>query len=121
MKQTKTTLLSAARWLVVLTTSLLVLAGSVVASQPQPSASKCDASCKAKCPCCLQAPTPNSSAPLSTPSSTRTVAKDFQFAAAITWLLASDSTESIVSNAHSALSISFSSTPLFLRHRALLI
>ena len=121
MTQAQTSLRLATRWFVVLTTALLVLAGNVVASQPEPVVSKCEASCGAKCPCCVK-PADKTSAPLVPASSSRTsVQKDFQFVALVVALLTPLPELRTADVSHNAAPVSPSSLPIFLRDRALLI
>jgi hypothetical protein len=111
----------AARWLVVLTTAIMVLAGNVLAMQPAPAVSKCDASCAAKCPCCIQ-PAEKSSEPLAPVSTTRTVlANDLQVVAALVLFVIPPSDEAALVTAKFSVSNLPVGLPLFLRDRALLI
>lgn len=111
----------AARWLVVLTTAIMVLAGNVLAMQPAPPVSKCDASCAAKCPCCIE-PAEKSSEPLAPVSATRTVvANDLQVVAALVLFVVPFADEALLVAAHSFSSGLPVGLPLFLRDRALLI
>jgi hypothetical protein len=88
MNATITRMLMAARWLVVLTTGALVLAGNTFSAQPAMPRSKCEASCAAQCPCCVES-SPTESRPLAPASSTRPViAKDFQLVSIFAALLA---------------------------------
>jgi hypothetical protein len=121
MTQAQTSFRLAARWFVVLTTALLVLAGNVIAAQPAPIVSKCEASCAAKCPCCVK-PAENNSAPLVPASSSRTsLQKDFQFVVAVVAHLAPlpEITDADIS--HNTAPVSSSPLPIFLRDRALLL
>ena len=121
MMQAQTSLRLAAGWFVALTTALLVLAGNVIAAQPAPVASKCEAACAAKCPCCVK-PADKSSAPLVPASSSRTlVQKNFQFVGAILALLAPLPEVIAAEISRNTTPVSSSSFPIFLRDRALLI
>ena len=125
MTRAKTMWLLAARWLVVLTASLVVMAGNILTGAPAaPIVPKqsCSASCAKKCPCCIStsAPVPTS-APLAPSSSRLAVEKNFQFAPWLTLLLVtgpalSQASLENVSDPHFPASL-----PVFLRHRALLI
>jgi len=121
MTQAQTSLQLATRWFVVLTTALLVLTGNVVTARPVPVVSKCEASCAAKCPCCVK-PADKSSAPLVPASSTRTsVQKDFQLVAALVVFLALPPEELPTNISGSSATVSAASLPIFLRDRALLL
>ena len=69
-----------AQWLVILAFSLVVLPGNAFASSPVTSTEVCNASCAARCPCCVsKAPASSPSAPLApTPQSRVSVEKNFQ-------------------------------------------
>jgi hypothetical protein len=121
MKSAKTLFLSTARWLVVFTMCFVMLAGNVFASMPSPVTAQCESSCAVKCPCCIKS-APNSPAPLAPVSSTgTTILKDFQLIAAVAYALPRADQESACFCSTSALPLCSASTPLFLRHRALLI
>jgi hypothetical protein len=89
MNATMTKMLMAARWLVVLTTGALVLAGNTFSARSATPHSKCEESCAAQCPCCVESSPTESRAPLAPSSSTRSViAKDFQLVSIFAALLA---------------------------------
>lgn len=131
MNHAKTTIASAARWLVVLTTSLLVIAGSVF--PPQTVSAKnvcgddaknvCAVSCIPHCTCCVSR-TPQSSSPVPVvPSSpTRsTIAKDFQFAPLLNTLFELDRASNVAVGNYVFVPAFAAPTPLFVRHCTFLI
>lgn len=123
MTSAKTTLLQAARWLVVMLTSLMVLQGNVFAARTVVPKSSCAESCDQRCPCCVSKSTPaNSSAPIAPASSTRVaVEKDFQFVPLVALLL-TPACESGLAFIASDFSASLrSSAPLYQRHCIYLI
>jgi len=111
----------AAKWLVVLTTGLVVLCGNVFASQPERATSKCDASCAAKCPCCVKAADSKSPAPVAPASSARALVKDFQLVSIVHALLAPECEASAPFFPHFIAQHFSTSAPLFLRHCSFLI
>jgi hypothetical protein len=122
MNRAKTTLLLMARWLVVLTASLIVSAGNVSASAPAQTKSSCAESCAQRCPCCITKSAPVDSAPLAPTPSTRTaVAKDFQLAALCNALLLKEREGEVLVPSHFSAGHSFASLPLFVRHCTFLI
>jgi len=112
----------AARWLVVILTSLVVLHGNVFAERTVVSENSCAESCDQRCPCCVSESVPQPSAPLAPASPTRVAsAKDFQFVPLLAVLLA-PGIESGLSFIVGELSISHRGTvPLFERHCVYLI
>ena len=123
MKQEKNMLLLAARWLVILMTSLIVLPGHVFAEKPAAPKPACPASCGAHCPCCVsKTPASNPSTPLAPASSARTVlAKDILFPTLLTSLLLKQHAgEVLVRSDFSAPHFSVS-LPLFARHCSFLL
>jgi hypothetical protein len=118
MTSAKTTLRQAARWLVVMLTSLVVLQGNVFATRTTAPKSSCAESCDRRCPCCISKSTPaNSSAPLAPASSTRVaVEKDFQFVPMLAVLL-TPACEACLTFIVSDFSVSLrSQAPLYQRH-----
>jgi hypothetical protein len=122
MKHAKDKLFSAARWLVVLTASFVVLAGNVFAEKPAAPSKPCTESCAATCPCCVSKPAQsNAPTPLAPSSSTRTtVAKDFQLIPLLNALLAPECNSTPVIAYHSSIT-SHVSVPIFVRHCTFLI
>lgn len=80
----------AAKCLVILALSLVVMPGNVFASKPIASKKVCNASCAARCPCCIsKAPTSDLPAPLAPTSQSRvSVEKNFNLLPVIVFLLA---------------------------------
>jgi hypothetical protein len=130
MSHAKRVVASGARWLVVLTTSLLVLAGSVFARQPATPKNACGVgettgcaiSCGTHCSCCVsKTPQPNSPAPIAPASSTRTIAKDFQLVPLLGTGFASDRELMPAVRSHFLLPHFAPSAPIFVRHCTFLI
>ena len=123
MKQVKTTMLLAARWLIVLTISLIVLPGHAFAEKPVAAKNTCAASCGAHCSCCVsKAPVSSVPVPLAPSSSTRTVlTKDFQAPSLLNALLLKELERKVLvrsdfSDPHFSISL-----PLFARHCSFLL
>jgi hypothetical protein len=110
----------AARWLVVLAISLVVLCGNVFASQAKPTTSKCEASCAAKCPCCVKAADSKAPTPIA-PTSARAILKDFQLFSIVQILFAPEGIANGSFFARPVVPRFSASSPLFLRHCAFLI
>jgi hypothetical protein len=121
MNHAKTTLVLAARWLIVLTISLVVLGGNVFASPASPKVSKCEASCAAKCPCCVKAADSKAPAPVAPAPSARALVKDFQLFSIVHALLAPEEAASSSVSPRLVAPHFSASSPLFLRHCAFLI
>ena len=112
-----------ARWLIVLTISLIVLPGQVFAEKPVAAKNACAASCGAHCSCCVsKAPASNPSAPLAPTSTARTdLAKDLQLPALLNaFLLKERADDSFILSDCSAPHFSVS-LPLFARHCSFLL
>jgi hypothetical protein len=123
MKQAKTTMMLAARWLVVFAISLVVFSGNVLASKPVAPKQTCNASCAQRCPCCLlKAPAPNPSTPIAPLSQSRlSVEKNFQFVPLLTLLLAPESETAAETALDSVFDSCRSGAPLYQRHCVYLI
>jgi hypothetical protein len=118
MTNAKTTLLQAARWLVIIVTSLVVLPGHVFAARNVAPKSSCAESCDQRCPCCVSKSTPaNSSAPIAPASPTRVaIEKDFQLVPMLAVLL-TPACESCLAFIASDFSLSLrNQAPLYQRH-----
>lgn len=113
----------AARWLIVLTISLMVLPGHALAEKPVAAKNSCGASCAGRCPCCIsKAPVSNPPAPLAPTSSTRTVvAKDFQLPALLNALLCKEREPEVLIPTHSSVPHFPVLIPLFARHCSFLV
>jgi hypothetical protein len=122
MTRAKNNLWSAARWLVVLMTSLGVLAGSSLTfASDVPAPSVCSETCAMKCPCCIkpaESPAPQPVAPNTTRSFE---IKSLHLFIAATALLPEPARDPAGERFSSISHTVVPSTPLFLRHRALLI
>jgi hypothetical protein len=133
MNHAKTTIASAARWLVVLTTSVLVIAGSVFVPQPVSAKSACgveggkgcEVSCGDRCTCCVsKAPRPSSPAPapIAPGSSARnSIAKDFQLAPLLNTLFELDRESNVAVRNYFFVPAFAAHAPLFVRHCTFLI
>jgi hypothetical protein len=123
MNRVKTTMMLMARWLVVFAASLIVSSGNFFASASPKAKSTCDASCAARCPCCISKSAPvNSSAPLAPAPSTRTAgAKDFQLVPLLAGLLAPERVIATPISSQSLTPHFPSFLPVFVRHCTFLI
>jgi hypothetical protein len=118
----KTMFMQAARWLVVMLTSLMVLQGNVFAARTVTVESSCAASCEQRCPCCLSKSTPQPSAPIAPASSKRVAAeKEFQFVPLLAQLLTPALKPSVAFTAGDFSASLRSLAPLYQRHCIYLI
>jgi hypothetical protein len=122
MTKVRAITLLAAKWLVVLTASLAVLHGTLLASERSAPKTVCSASCAQRCPCCISKPVPaRTPAPLAPSSSRLAVEKNFQLAPVIAVLLWSHGAVAAPVPVDFSVQHFSVSLPVFVRHCAFLI
>jgi hypothetical protein len=121
MTQANTAMSVVARWLVVLMTGFMVLSAPVFADAPSAPTKRCDASCAARCPCCVSKPAPASPLPLAPAAPRVAVEKDFQISTLFVVLLTLPSEFGATAFLNDSPCALRSQAPLYQRHCAYLI